>query len=558
MVKGSNGFEELRKYIKHGGDFCKELGSILQERSDLEVSYAKNLQKLSAKLLKASKDGLGSVNQAWQMVGAEMEYEADVHKTMAVAYTEELVKPLKGLMETQYKVRKSVESMVDKTAKNLAEWRSAEAKAKKMSYQCARENEKAEEQALDVRLGRGKQLSEKDTTKVESRRQKTGNAMSKADSDYYTFFLRGERARLEWETAVNKGSQCFQALEEERLVRLRSALQAYHQNMRSVGPKMIQSADRLSEPISCADVPRDVQTVINVKGSGHNIPEQMLPDFYAEDMTNVMNRERRKKALEQFLHLIREGVERERRGKHGVENLAKAIQDTPHFGSEGSKKDVHEKLQHMRAMLAYLEASRYKLQVAVAELEGRSRPQHPLRKHIEVHKDRQGMTQSILKVPAWVALDPLDISPDSSPTWEADRGKADGTSHQPDSDFDEFSSQGDEREYQAAVNGTLTSSAPLPGPPPAAATVNLAAGDGGSSGGSELTQSPSPVEGVAPAIGRCRVLYDYTANMYDELTIKAGDTINVHDKQEDGWWLGELGGTVGIFPATYVQELSSA
>ena len=51
-----------------------------------------------------------------------------------------------------------------------------------------------------------------------------------------------------------------------------------------------------------------------------------------------------------------------------------------------------------RALLAYLEASRYKLQVALAELEGQPRPQHPLRKHIEYHKDRQGMTQTILKV----------------------------------------------------------------------------------------------------------------------------------------------------------------
>ena len=52
-----------------------------------------------------------------------------------------------------------------------------------------------------------------------------------------------------------------------------------------------------------------------------------------------------------------------------------------------------------------------------------------------------------------------------------------------------------------------------------------------------------------------RVIYDYDANMYDELTIRAGDVIRVHDKQADGWWLGELeGGTVGIFPATYVEE----
>jgi len=56
-------------------------------------------------------------------------------------------------------------------------------------------------------------------------------------------------------------------------------------------------------------------------------------------------------------------------------------------------------------------------------------------------------------------------------------------------------------------------------------------------------------------IGQCRALYDYTANMYDELNIRVGDVINVHDKQEDGWWLGECSGKVGIFPATYVESL---
>ena len=41
-----------------------------------------------------------------------------------------------------------------------------------------------------------------------------------------------------------------------------------------------------------------------------------------------------------------------------------------------------------------------------------------------------------------------------------------------------------------------------------------------------------------------RVIYDYDANMYDELTIRTGDVIRVHDKQADGWWLGELEGAV--------------
>lgn len=34
-----------------------------------------------------------------------------------------------------------------------------------------------------------------------------------------------------------------------------------------------------------------------------------------------------------------------------------------------------------------------------------------------------------------------------------------------------------------------------------------------------------------------------------------GDLIEVHAKQEDGWWLGALNHKVGIFPATYVEEI---
>ena len=55
--------------------------------------------------------------------------------------------------------------------------------------------------------------------------------------------------------------------------------------------------------------------------------------------------------------------------------------------------------------------------------------------------------------------------------------------------------------------------------------------------------------------GQCRAIYDYTANMYDELSIKYGDIINIHHKQEDGWWVGECDNTTGIFPATYVETI---
>ena len=62
-----------------------------------------------------------------------------------------------------------------------------------------------------------------------------------------------------------------------------------------------------------------------------------------------MNRERRREALAKFLRVVKSDIDRETKGMGGVENLAKALQETPKFGGEESQQDVQEKLQHMRS-----------------------------------------------------------------------------------------------------------------------------------------------------------------------------------------------------------------
>ncbi|CAH0388627.1 unnamed protein product [Bemisia tabaci] len=541
VMQGQSGFEELKRYIKQGGDFCKDLSSILQERSEAETQYAKTLSKLSAKLLKASKEAMGTVNQAWQCAGVEMETQSEIHRAFATALSEEVVKPLKLLVESQHRIRKSVETAVDKTGKSLSEWRAAEIKSKKQSFISARENEKLQDAMLDVRLGNNvnklsnstlhlhsqRPVSDKESNKLESKRKKAEESVKKSDVEYYTYCVRAERARLEWETAVVRGSHCFQALEEERLNQLKNLANSYLRHFKEIGPKLTQSSDRLKEPVESCDVVQDIQSVISLKGTGQPVPEQLLPDFYAEHMTLAMNRERRKQALVKLLHLIRQDLERERRGIEGVENLARALRQQPTFGAEESQQNVTEKLHHMRSMLTYLDASRYKLASSLAELEGRPKLSHPLAAHISVTRDRQGLQQSILKVPAWVHKDE-SIENETTNEW-SDRGAADGNSVQPDSDFGEeqyeFSSQGSEHDYQSSV----------------------------------ISQYPVLSEPTTPCSltngTQCKALYHYTANLYDELNLEPGDVINIHEKQPDGWWLGELNGVVGIFPATYVEEI---
>ena len=51
------------------------------------------------------------------------------------------------------------------------------------------------------------------------------------------------------------------------------------------------------------------------------------------------------------------------------------------------------------------------------------------------------------------------------------------------------------------------------------------------------------------------MLYEYQANESDELNIVPGDVIKIIDKYDTEWWQGELNGTVGIFPASYVEDV---
>ncbi|KOX67176.1 Nostrin [Melipona quadrifasciata] len=551
---GQGGFEDVRRYVKQGGDFCKELASILHERAELEAAYAKGLSKLSNKLTKAcAKDqggnGSGGVNEAWRCVGEEMEAAAEAHRIWGITLSEQIAKPLRvGVAEAQGRSRKSIENSVDKAGKSLHEWRNIATKSKKQSFACARENERLQDLARLQSISQSQQsnnkssthhMTEKEASKLETRRRKAEDSSRRADTEFYTVSVRAERARLEYESTVRKGAKQMELLEEERLSALKDLANVYLAHLQALAPRLQQSADRLAAPIRNCNVSQDIEILKNLirrveSNEGCNA-EQLLPDFYAEHVTLAMNRERRKQALIRVLHLIRQDLERERRGREGLETLHRAFIATPAFAADESTQNVTEKLLHMRSMLLYLEAARYKVGGTLAEVEGSKRDKHPLAEHILVSRDKQGLQQSVLKIPSWAKNESFEIQYDEdemdvhlvkdhdaeSRHW-ADRTAGDGNSENPPdeddfSDFDEFSSHSEDNNNQE-VDATETS---------------------GKSDGTE----------------QCRAIYQYSANLNDELSLSPGDLITVHQKQPDGWWIGECRGRTGIFPATYVQVI---
>ncbi|XP_065362750.1 uncharacterized protein Nost isoform X2 [Calliphora vicina] len=650
QVQGQNGFEELRRYIKQGGDFGKELIIILQERIDSELMYSKSLSKMANKLNKACRELPGTIAEAWRGVATEMETRSDIHRQLSASLAEEIVKPLKTIVEGHHKTRKSVESNVDKASRVLAEWRASEAKAKKSSHAAARENEKLQDAMLDVRIQKSPSIAllhqssnkqaaekelksaEKDCAKLDNKRKKAEETVKRADVEYYTLCVRAERARVDWEMSVLRGSSILQNVENQRLINMKNFVSNYSRLTANMNPILESLVQRLQPQVDNCNVVKDMQIVKNIRRNAEGPSEQLLPDFYCEHTTLAMNRERRKHALVKLLQLVKTDLERERRSRNGLKNLSQSLNSQEH-------QNITDKLYHIRSMLTYLEGARFKLHSALLELDHKPRSSHPLAQHIQITRDRTGLQQSILKVPLWLKNnDKMNSSNsgddsheydtisqantttstsnisclDSSSTVTngageafiktfsrsksnietfssktqicvnegkektktlnadtnlyddncSDRGQADGGSNQQDSDFDEFSSQEDDDEQgplnpgrkehkhsieKALVNGTnhlYQNSAELQ-----QEQLNNAISSNEASNGTTAAAT-------VVVLGRCKALYNYTPKLYDELELNPGDIIEVHAKQDDGWWLGALKNQVGIFPATYVEEIA--
>ncbi|ESO86250.1 hypothetical protein LOTGIDRAFT_129539, partial [Lottia gigantea] len=529
---GQEGFEELRKYVKQGGEFCKEVASIIQERADLETTYAKSLSKLGKKLTNASAGTLGSLSDGWKTVAVAMEQEAELHKNLASGLYDDISKPLKTEIEQHTKSRKPIEAMVEKSLKTLTDRRTEEYKAKKAAFSCAKDYEKAED--TEIKSGKAK-----DVTKVgsvghsnEKKCKQTRDLVKKADKEYTDCCYKAETARLDWDYIVKKCSSSMQQLEEERLRNMEHFLNKYNGHMTVIGPKIIQICDRLNESVISVDVNNDLRIVVQQKGvKGPRQQDQILLDCYAEDSQFAMKAERRRNALQNYLLYLHAHLERDRKGKEGTQTLMDVYKSRPNFGDADAQQEVIQNLEKITYTLNFLEASHYKISKCLAKQDQRTIPTHKFGDYIETTRDKQMTLQASVLQAARVLLSAAYFKYDPHCKWvriirERSMPRDLALEGNSEYSYSAGSYSGSTEGYYSEVDN-------------------------------RHDDSFSSEEEDYVTIGRCKVLYDYSATRGDEISIKTGEIINIYEKQTDGWWKGELQGKVGIFPSTYIEEIDT-
>uniref|UniRef100_A0A8C5R963 Nitric oxide synthase trafficking n=1 Tax=Leptobrachium leishanense TaxID=445787 RepID=A0A8C5R963_9ANUR len=505
-------YQDLKDISKNGETFCKSLMSILQQRANLELSYTKGLEKIASKLTKA----LDHMNK----------------KKLGIAIQTEAIKPTNQVLEEHDKRRKKLDNEVDKMASSvLSNWKQQiKTKKKLMDH-----TKKHEVLFHHVEMENTKQdLTEKERQKLFSKLKKSTEILTQTDGEYYQENIVGQAVRMKWENLLENCYMNIQDLEKERIQLLSHILNRYNQHVLNFGQTLNTSQNQIDQAIKSIDVEKDIQAFLDETAvySENSKSELLLLDYYEEDGSIVMDRERRISSITSKLERVEQDMDKARKDKDGLEKMLRAYEDNPAFSDIKSEEETAVLLEETSIKINLLEANHFKLASALAALDDKTLPVHPCSERINTWKEKGCQLSSV------------QISR-SINTRKLSRAQSLRLSNRRSARFSSMISHD--------TNSSIgENSATLPRKPPRALTKLFSKKKHSSD--AEPDRNDSPAESSSQDISSCTVLYPYEAQTEDELQLKKGDCIVVHHKDEDGWWYGTLNGRKGYFPSTYVNE----
>ncbi|XP_025707335.1 nostrin [Callorhinus ursinus] len=389
-------YKNLKEFSQNGENFCKQVTSILQQRANLEINYAKGLQKLAIKLSKALQSTKKNcLVSAWAWVSEGMKSAADLHQKLGKAIELEAIKPTHQVLSVHEKKRKSLDNEVEKAANLVIGNWNQQIKAKKKLMISTKKHE-----ALSHLVGSSRQtVTKKEKQKLLSKLKKSTEKLAKEDENYYQKNLAGCATRLKWENTLENCYQSILELEKERIKLLYNNLNQYTQHISVFGQTLTTCHTQIHCAISKIDVEKDTQALMEetAVSSTENKSEFLLTDYFEEDLNNAMNKERQESSLKSKLLRLQKDIEKASRDQEGLEHMLKSNSRDPAFSDAESQKITAALMDETNLKLNLLQANSYKLSSVLAELEQRPQPSHPCSNSIFKWKEKQ-QTHSYVKI----------------------------------------------------------------------------------------------------------------------------------------------------------------
>ncbi|XP_059418507.1 nostrin [Carassius carassius] len=521
-------YQDLKRISKNGEFFCKELLAVFQQRSELEINYSKGLQKIAGKLLKVSKEMCdNSTYRAWSFISDEMYASADAHRILGNALNQDAIQEIRQILDEHGKRKRPLDNAVEKSGKLvLTNW-NEQIKLKKKLIGLTREHE-----ALFSFVEKNKQIStEKEKQKMLNRLTKSSELQARVDEEYFNTNMEGHHIRLKLENTLKTCYQIVQELEKQRIETLSNTLNKYSLFMTVYAQTVIHSHKQIEQAVRKVDVEKDIQSLVeDVSATADDNKAQFLmADYFEEEGKTVMGKDRRKDAIRTKLQRLEDCITKAKSDREGLEKMVKVYREQPNFSNQKHLEETEQLLDEAILKLDLLEATHCKLTHSLAEIEGKPKSRHRFSDSITKWKEKD-WEHSVVQLSRPVRIKKTPFRSRQSMRSSVINKSAltnqspDPTSEEPSTETTDVTHFNTDEQQSGPVNGSVSESE--------------------EDKGSELC-----------SVGRCKALYSFTSEREDELNINEGDVLDIFQKDDTGWWFGELNGQRGHFPSTYVEEL---
>nr|XP_044634495.1 formin-binding protein 1 isoform X12 [Equus asinus] len=290
FLKLEDQFDNLEKHTQWGIDILEKYIKFVKERTEIELSYAKQLRNLSKKYQpkknsKEEEEYRYTACKAFLSTLNEMNDYAGQHEVISENMTSQITVELTRYVQDLKQERKSHFHEGRKAQQHIETcWKQLESSKRRFERDC-KEADRAQQyfEKMDADINVTKADVEKARQQAQTRHQMAED--SKAD---YSLILQkfNQEQREYYYTHIPTIFHKIQEMEERRIVRVGESMKTYAEVDRQVIPIIGKCLDEIVKAAKSIDQKNDSQLVIEAYKSGFEPPG----DIEFEDYTQPMKR----------------------------------------------------------------------------------------------------------------------------------------------------------------------------------------------------------------------------------------------------------------------------
>ncbi|KAK0415884.1 hypothetical protein QR680_012173 [Steinernema hermaphroditum] len=264
-------FPELQQLVQNNNELLREIIAVFEERSNLDLNYAKSMYRLSARLHKVAQGAQGTIDQVWATVADQYDSHATIHSNLGTSIRDDIVQPLKSIFLAQQKSIKKSWNVANRELREYRDQRAEVLKTKNRLDSASRDLERIE-QALDNDKGTNIKLAVK--------KRKALDAVYKIEEEYLDDIYDSEKKRRLVALNLKKAARNLEHVEKQRLDHTQTALGRFNRTISQLAPSLNQMFERhlsaMTKAAQC-DPSRYIMSVEPSTSSNHIL---YLGDFY--------------------------------------------------------------------------------------------------------------------------------------------------------------------------------------------------------------------------------------------------------------------------------------